>query len=87
LPLPNVDVLKVPHHGSADAGLPSILARADPEIAVIEVGKDNSYGHPTAQTLAQLQASGAATFRTDRDGTVLVSSDAAGAIQARSFGD
>jgi competence protein ComEC len=87
LPLPNIDVLKVPHHGSADPGLPGILSRADPEISVIEVGKDNSYGHPTAQTLQQLGAAGSEVFRTDRDGAVLVSADASGAIQTSHVDD
>jgi competence protein ComEC len=87
LPLPNVDILKVPHHGSADLGLPGILARVDPEISVIEVGADNSYGHPTDQTLQQLGAAGSSVFRTDRDGTVLVSADASGAIEVGRIDD
>ena len=87
LALPNVDVLKVPHHGSADPGLPGVLARADPEISIIEVGKNNTYGHPTAQTLQQLGAAGSVVLRTDRDGTVLVSADATGAIQASRIDD
>jgi competence protein ComEC len=81
LPLPNVDILKVPHHGSADPGLPAVLARSDPEIAGIEVGEDNTYGHPTAQTLGTLGAAGAAVYRTDRDGTVLAHEVEQGAIQ------
>lgn len=87
LSLPNVDVLKVSHHGSSDQGLPGILTRVDPEISVIEVGEKNTYGHPTAQTLEQLAASGSAIFRTDRDGALLVSSDAAGAIKATQIDD
>ncbi len=82
LALPNVDVLKVPHHGSADPGLPAVLRAAEPEIAAIEVGADNRYGHPTAQTLTALASAGVATFRTDRDGTVVVSEDASGALRA-----
>ena len=70
LDLPPVDVLKVAHHGSADAGLPALLARLRPQIAVIEVGADNSYGHPAPATSAALRAAGARVLRTDRDGTV-----------------
>ncbi|MFL5856271.1 MAG: ComEC/Rec2 family competence protein [Solirubrobacteraceae bacterium] len=70
LPVPQVDALKVAHHGSADPGLPDLLARLRPRIAVVEVGKHNPYGHPTAQAIGGLRASGAAVYRTDRDGTV-----------------
>ena len=67
-----VDVLKVAHHGSEDAGLAALLERARPRLAVISVGAGNSYGHPTAATLATLAAHGVRTLRTDRDGTVVL---------------
>ena len=65
-----VDVLKVAHHGSDDAGLAALLDRTRPQLAVISVGDDNPYGHPTAGTLATLAAHGVRILRTDRDGTV-----------------
>jgi competence protein ComEC len=71
LELPAVDVLKVAHHGSADAGLPDLLRRLHPRLAVIEVGRHNTYGHPTAQALAALRVV-PHVLRTDRDGTVRV---------------
>jgi competence protein ComEC len=67
-----VDVLKVAHHGSDDAGLASLLDRTRPRLAVISVGAGNSYGHPTAATLATLAGHGVRTLRTDRDGTVTI---------------
>jgi competence protein ComEC len=67
-----VDVLKVAHHGSDDAGLGALLDRIRPRLAVISVGAGNSYGHPTAATLATLAAHGVRTLRTDRDGTVSI---------------
>jgi competence protein ComEC len=71
LDLPDVEAMKVPHHGSADPGLPRVLERLRPEIAAIEVGP-NTYGHPTPSTLAALRRAGVATYRTDRRGTVTV---------------
>ena len=65
-----VDVLKVAHHGSDDAGLGSLLDRIRPQLAVISVGAANSYGHPTPQTLATLARHRVPTMRTDEDGTV-----------------
>ena len=45
----DIDVLKVAHHGSDDAGLAGAAgAEPTPELAVISVGADNTYGHPTA---------------------------------------
>ena len=67
-----VDVLKVAHHGSDDAGLGTLLDRIAPRLAVISVGVDNPYGHPTPETLATLTAHGVRTLRTDRDGTVVL---------------
>jgi competence protein ComEC len=78
LPLrpPPVEILKVAHHGSADTGLPELLRRTTPRIALISVGEGNDYGHPTASTLAALaDAPGLAVGRTDRDGSVSVESD------------
>jgi competence protein ComEC len=67
-----VDILKVAHHGSDDAGLGALLERTSPGLAVISVGADNSYGHPTAGTLATLSEHGVRTLRTDEDGTVTI---------------
>jgi competence protein ComEC len=69
LELPPVEALKVAHHGSADPGLPDLLARLRPSVAVIEVGRGNRYGHPTPETLAALRAV-PVVRRTDRDRTV-----------------
>jgi len=67
-----VDVLKVAHHGSEDAGLAALLDRIRPRLAVISVGGDNSYGHPAPPTLATLRRHGIPTLRTDEEGTVAI---------------
>jgi competence protein ComEC len=70
LRVPTVSAMKVPHHGSADPGLPQLLRRLRPQLAAIEVGAHNLYGHPRAETLAALRAAVPHVYRTDRDGTV-----------------
>ena len=65
-----VDVLKVAHHGSDDAGLGALLGRTVPRIAVISVGEGNPFGHPTPRTLETLAKHRIRVMRTDRDGTV-----------------
>ncbi len=77
LDLQAVDVLKVSHHGSADPGLPGLLDRLRPRVAVIPVGRHNTYGHPAPSTLAALR-SVPEVRRTDRDGTVRVEAGPAG---------
>ena len=69
LDLPDVEALKVAHHGSADEGLPALLERTRPEFAAIEVGRANTYGHPAPSTLSALRAVDH-VYRTDVDGTV-----------------
>jgi competence protein ComEC len=78
LGLPDVDVLKVAHHGSADPGLAALLARLRPEVAVIEVGASNRYGHPHDQTLATLEHLVPTVRRTDSHGDVTVTQRARG---------
>ena len=76
LPLGEIEVLKVAHHGSADPGLGDELRALRPRIAVISCGRNNDYGHPRAETLAALAGSpGLAVYRTDVDGRVVVESD------------
>jgi competence protein ComEC len=67
-----VDVLKVAHHGSDDAGLGPLLDRTRPKLAVISVGEGNPYGHPTAGTLATLRQHQVPVLRTDEAGDVVI---------------
>lgn len=72
LAIPPADILKVPHHGSADPGLPALLPRVRPRVALVGVGAGNRYGHPTPSALDALHREDAEVFRTDRDGAILV---------------
>ncbi|MBQ0135547.1 MAG: MBL fold metallo-hydrolase [Oscillospiraceae bacterium] len=65
------DVLKVGHHGSESSSTMTFLNMVQPKFAVISVGAGNDYGHPHESTLESLKRVGAETRRTDRDGTVL----------------
>lgn len=71
----HADVLKVGHHGSSTSSTDAFLAAVNPALAVISVGADNIYGHPSADVLAALGRIGARTVRTDRSGTIVVKSD------------
>ena len=75
-----VDVLKVPHHGSRYQEEPWLLGLGA-RLAVVSVGADNDYGHPSAQTLAPLEAAGLDVFRTDLDGDIAVIADDDGELR------
>ena len=68
----NCTVLKVAHHGSNDSSTAAFLAVADPKLAVISVGADNTFGHPGADTLQRLAdvVGKNNIYRTDKNGTV-----------------
>ena len=69
--LADIDILKVPHHGSRFQDS-SFLAETSPSIALISVGRGNSYGHPSPETLTRLESGGASTLRTDTSGPISV---------------
>ncbi len=66
-----VTVLKVSHHGSRTATSQELLEVIKPKIAVISVGKNNRFGHPTTEVLERLKNSGAEIRRTDNEGEVV----------------
>lgn len=65
------EVLKVPHHGSRYS-LPAFLTRVRPRVALVSVGADNRYGHPSKHVIDVLTTNGALVLRTDRDGDLAV---------------
>jgi len=71
----SANVLKVSHHGSKYSSGDQFLAKVLPQTAVIEVGKDNSYGHPTQDTLDRLAKYGINIKRTDQNGDIKIISD------------
>ena len=68
----NCDILKVAHHGSKYSTSDIFIEACSPELAVISVGRNNFYGHPTPETLERLESYGCGVFRTDEEGAVIV---------------
>lgn len=68
-------VLKVGHHGSANSTTYPFLREIMPEYAVISVGANNSYGHPTEDALSRLRDADVKVYRTDLQGDVICTSD------------
>lgn len=69
------DVLKVGHHGSYTSTSTEWLSAVNPSYAAIEVGYGNPYGHPHDEVIQRLDTWGAAVYRTDQDGTFIISTD------------
>lgn len=67
----DVDVLKVPHHGSAYQ-LKEFLAATRARVALVSVGADNDYGHPSPLTMSTVKSLGMTSYRTDRQGDIAV---------------
>ena len=65
-----VDVLKVSHHGSKTATSQELLELLKPKTAVISVGKNNRFGHPTEEILNRLKSNNIEIRRTDLDGEI-----------------
>ncbi len=67
--LPNIDVLKVGHHGSKTSSGKNFINEINPKYSIISVGKNNRYGHPNKEVLENLQDS--KIYRTDQDGSIM----------------
>jgi competence protein ComEC len=68
-------VLKVPHHGSLTSSSEALANALKPNVAVFSVGRSNNFGHPARAVLERYAAAGAAIYRTDQDGAVMVTTD------------
>ena len=84
--IPDVDVLKAAHHGARNGVTPGWLDRSKPEVVVISVGADNSYGHPDPWAMRYYQLHDRKVYRTDRDGTVTVTVDRRGGYRIETAG-
>jgi competence protein ComEC len=69
------DVLKAGHHGSKTSSSDVYLAAVRPRVAILSVGARNTFGHPSPEVTARLDALGVRTARTDRQGAVVLASD------------
>lgn len=67
--LPNIDVLKVGHHGSKTSSSNEFINKINPKYSVISLGKNNRYGHPNKEVLENLNKS--KIYRTDEDGSIM----------------
>ena len=70
------DILKVAHHGSKTSSSQEFINLVKPEIALIGVGKDNTFGHPNDGVIEKLKKIKAKIYRTDLDGEIIIKMEA-----------
>ena len=75
------DVLAVGHHGSSTSTTEELLSAVSPSYAVISVGAENDYGHPSPEVLARLKKAGCEVLRTDISGTVVLTACGGAVLQ------
>jgi len=73
--VPDVEILKVGHHGSSTASSIQFIKAAKPECAIYMAGQGNSYGHPHEEAIANLCEVGAEIYGTDIHGTIVITTD------------
>lgn len=70
-----VNLIKVPHHGSKTSSSVNWIKNLDPDLAVIQVGTANQYGHPASDVVELYQKLDARVFRNDLNGNIVVTTD------------
>ena len=66
------DILKVSHHGSKTGTSEEFLKSVKPKIALIGVGENNKFGHPTKDVIKRLTENKIKIYRTDTDGEIRI---------------
>lgn len=72
LTIGKINILKVAHHGSNTSSNNEFIQKIAPQIAIISVGKQNSYGHPDKEVLERLEKIGSKIYRTDEVGNIMI---------------
>jgi len=80
----NADILKVAHHGSKTSSIKEFINTVSPKYAVIGVGKDNKFGHPSEKTLETLNDKNVKIYRTDISGEIMIIIDG-DSVKVKSF--
>jgi len=70
--IPDIEILKVGHHGSSSSSCQEFLELIEPELAIYMAGVNNSYGHPHNKTIQKLADLGTQVLGTDINGTIVV---------------
>lgn len=79
----NANILKVAHHGSKSSSINEFLEKVKPQIALIGVGKENTFGHPNEGVLKRLENINTKIYRTDKKGEITIKINRKGCIKIK----
>lgn len=81
----DANLLKVAHHGSKTSSIEEILKKINPEIALIGVGENNTFGHPNGDVLERLESLGTDIYRTDMGGEITITVNSTGKVKVKKY--
>ena len=81
----DIDILKTAHHGSRDSMNAELIQKTSPSVAIVSADHASNPKHPDAQTIAYLQGSGAAVYRTDECGAITCTLNTDGSVQVQTY--
>ena len=81
----DIDILKTAHHGSRDSMNAELIQKTSPSVAIVSADHVSNPKHPDAQTIAYLQGSGAAVYRTDECGAITCTLNTDGSVQVQTY--
>lgn len=81
----NSTIIKIAHHGSKTSSTENFINNVNPKIALIGVGKKNSFGHPNSEVIDRLEGSDIKIYRTDQMGEISITVNSKGIINIKKF--
>ncbi len=69
------NILKVPHHGSKSSSIDDFVDAVNPEVVIIQCGRNNRFRHPHPSVIRRYKDFGSEIYRNDIDGTIVVTTD------------
>ena len=79
------DILKIAHHGSKTSSNQDFIEAVNPKVALIGVGKNNNFGHPSIDVINRLEKNGIKIYRTDKDGEISIKVNKNGDFKINKF--
>ena len=83
--LPDIEFLKVGHHGSSSSSTDEFIAKLKPEAVAISCGYNNDYGHPHRSVLNTFRENGSVVYRTDKNGSLVFYCDENGIFTKKKY--
>lgn len=81
----NSNIIKLPHHGSKTSSISNFIDEVNPQIALIGVGKNNKFGHPSNEVINRLEKRNIKIYRTDQMGEISITVNSKGKVSIKNL--